>query len=314
MNGTEGRADVDCGDVRELVSWYPTQDLSKEERQRVEEHVAACPSCSDLLRFAADLKEHQLAVKPSHPDPDNLVAYAEDPDSISPDERSRIEEHLPVCAECRHEKTILETVDRVTSGDAPLPETAKARSGPKLRLALVERLRNLWDSLVGTLLRPIPAAAYLTVAVCAVLILLVRPAGEREPMTQPGAREGITARTDAVIESVVILYDRNGDLRGGLVEATRPIPTMDSGRGQFLLLEFTNLEISPQAEGLYQVKVAEEGSAKSFWQGIVKGESFIENYTLGLWLEPKTLEPGRYVVSVLNPADELIFRSNLIVQ
>ena len=48
----EGKSPMPCGDeIKTLLSRYVDGELSPEERTRVDEHVAACTPCRELLQI-----------------------------------------------------------------------------------------------------------------------------------------------------------------------------------------------------------------------------------------------------------------------
>ena len=294
-----------CEEVRHLIAWYPTSTLSEEEERRVREHVEACESCSELLRFATDTQEKLETTSSAHPEPELLVRFAEEPAALTTQERSAIEGHVALCEECAQEIAILEAVDAEdpTAETAPLPSPVARGPG------LGGRLCRLWDTLTTTLLRPVPAALYLATATAAVLLLLLQPGGELGRRPWPGEIDPLRGTT---VGSVVLLPDGSDRVRG--VGDEGPVPTMEAGKAQFLLLEFTNLAVPPGADDSYSVELVEDQTGQTTWKRDVKGKTFADNYTLYLVLEPGTLKSGRYMIRVSSAAGEVIFRSALDVR
>lgn len=296
-----------CETVRELIAWYPGGTLGESERACVDEHTAVCPACADLLRFAAGFKDRLDAVYSRHPAAEALVRFVEDRSSMDPHEAYVIEQHLGICRECRDEASMLEAVDRSLAEEAATtagrPETAPPTSP----------LRTLWDALKGGLLRPAPAAVYLVVAVVALGVLLLRPAG---PIERGAGRTGVDVHTGSVpgtLGGVVILADETDRVRG---EAGRDFTAarIDAAAPQFLLLELIGLEAPPADDVSYSVALRREGSDEPAFHTTARGALFSDNYTLCLSLEAGALMPGRYIVEVIDPAGTALFRSSVIVE
>ena len=123
-----------------------------------------------------------------------------------------------------------------------------------------------------------------------------------------GGEVGPSLGPGTMIGAVTLLADESGRVRGGPDE-TEPVPTIEAGKTQFLMLEFTGLDSPPLPADEYRVQIVPEGSAMPAWAGSVIGEEFVDNYTLCLKLEPKTLKAGRYNVSVTRPDQKVVFRS-----
>lgn len=291
MNATAESGNAGCEGTRALIAWYPTTELSATERRRVEAHVAGCTSCKEWLQFVSDLKTSVQAAGSPHPEADLLVQYAEDDTRLRGNMRADIARHVDVCRECAREVAILRAVDEdaVAAHLAPRAER-KERGG----------LRALWETLAGSLLRPVPAAIYLTAAIVAVLVpLLYTPTDG-----PPSAPE---------IGSVVLLNAEGGGLRGAGDEEVAAAQ-VGANEGHFLLIEFLDLETPPDPAARYRVEIAPEGSDVPAWTGEVEGRAFIDNYTLCLWLDAGTLQAGSFTVTVRDPADHPLFRSRLNVR
>jgi len=304
MTDRASKGEQGCEGIRDLIVWYPGTDLDPDERKRVEEHTASCGSCAELLGFATSMKKDLMAERSWHPKPEMLVRFVENRDEVDPSERSAIEDHLSVCQDCSEEAEILETVGK----DIAVQDSVVARSRaakPSVGTALGTRLRSFWDSLTGSLLRPVPAAVYLAVAVCA-LALLLGPPGWRPSWKGTELRPSL--RNGTTVGAVTLLPDESGRVRGG-PDQSEPLPMIDAGKAQFLLLEFTGLDSPPLPADEYRVEIIPEGSTVPAWVGSVRGEEFVDDYTLCLMLEPKTLKTGRYSVSVTRPDQKVIFRS-----
>jgi hypothetical protein len=196
---------------------------------------------------------------------------------------------------------MLEAVDQ----SEPAEDTAKSSSR---RLShhpadVVGQSRRWWDIFAGGMLRPAAAALYLAIAVVAVGLLFFRP--ERGGLSGAGVTEG-------VLDGVTILSDESGVVRGG--DVRNIITTIRSEGQRFLLLELTGLDAPPKPDDVYTVQIAGRGAADSVLSRTVTGAAFSENFTLCLFLEHDSLEPGEYVVDVIAPDGNRVFRSSLTVE
>jgi len=155
--------------IAPLLPWYATGRLAAAENARVEEHLAGCDECRELLaltrgfrRLAAQVRQETLF---DHIHAQRLVEFAENPGAFEPEARRSVTSHLRECASCSGELEILQDIGRsVMAGDST----------------------TLWERLSRTVLRPGPALAYLA----AVLVLLValpmrRPAPGPVPAPVP---------------------------------------------------------------------------------------------------------------------------------
>ena len=288
-----------CDAVRELVAWYPTGELTMEQRSQVEEHAAACPACAERLRFARSLAAAAPTCAEIHPEPDMLVTFVENAQELPAQERARIQEHLGICRQCAREAEILRGLEE--------------------RAGVLERM---WNALAASVLRPLPAAGYLALATAAVVLWVIRVGGPgpetRAPESGPPAStpaapaaSGTSARSFA--GGVLLLPGETGAQRGE-PQPGAEVPTWDSARAQLLLVEFTDLETPPAPGDVFRVRVSDAASGAVVWETAVAAEAFVENYTIGLMLAPGTLPPGRHQVSVRGPDEREIFRSTLMVR
>ncbi len=301
-----------CAGVQELIVWYPGNALDEDERRLVEEHAARCATCANLLRFAADFKEILLEKHSPHPQADALVRFVEDKAALNSPQRSAIESHLAICPACREQANMLEAVERSLSSDEDLQRSrAPAR---KLIDGTGARRRGILDVLKGGLLRPVPAAIYLVVAVLAVGLHVFRHGGR----TNEDARRGVggtTIRTGSdivpgVLGGVVILPDEIARVRQPGRERAVGVP-VDASSSEFLLIELTSLESPPAEDGLYTVEFVREDSGTLALVAKTKGRDFRDNYTLCFFLKSGSLTPGVYVIRVIDPTGNAVFRSTI---
>jgi hypothetical protein len=298
MNNSMHENDGGCQAVEELIAWYPTGTLAEDERRRVEMHTDECASCADLLRFTGDLKGVLLESFSPHTEAELLVSFVEDRESLGAEQRVAIEGHLTTCADCREQADVLETVGRSVGQDefveSRVPRTPEAIVGAETQR------RGFWESLWGGLLKPVPAAVYLVVALLAVGLHLLRPVERAGDVSQQPS-------------GVVILPDETNRVRqlGGEENDGTPI---DASQPQYLLLELTGLESPPLAGDVYIVEFRSVDSAGPVLTASIKGAAFRDNYTIGYSLGAGVLEPGRYVVAVIDPDDQPVFRTSLVVR
>lgn len=312
MSDSTSDNEIACDLVRELIAWYPGGTLDEGERACVEEHVAGCPACADLLRFTSDFKDRLREEYSHHPDAEALVCFVEDKSSMNPTEVSFIEQHLGICQECREQASMLETVDRSIAEEETAESSVSRVPGEKA--GPISPMHTLWDTLKTGLLRPVPAAIYLVVALVAIGLLVRQPVGwidrgaERER-----SRIGVDSGTGSVpgaLGGIVILPDETDRVRQtGQDEFVAP--RIDAGAAQFLLLELTGLEAPPAEEALYSVVLLREGAGEPAFRTTVRGNVFSENYTLCLSLPAEALTPGHYVVEVTGPGGVTVFRSSI---
>jgi len=105
-----------CEDeVADLLPWYITDTLSKDEREKVEFHLKICPICrrslKDVQWLSESIEKHGLVLTPEHIVPEKLVIYAESKTDLTESEITEIEQHLAQCADCKEELNTLLKVD-----------------------------------------------------------------------------------------------------------------------------------------------------------------------------------------------------------
>lgn len=296
-----------CDSVGELIVWYPGTTLDSEERQRVESHVASCPACAGLLRFASEIKE-LLVERPSpHPAADLLVSFVENKVALNRRQRFEVEAHLAACANCQKQAEMLEAVDREDRGDAairPAVSNATGEGG-----AWWTRARRFAGSFGGGLLKPVPAALYLVVAIVAFGLLLARPDG----------REGVLVGGDTGVGAaggptgVIIVPDETGRVRQPGADASEGL-RIDGSSPQLLLIELTGLTAPPRDEDIYTIEFRDASTARPLLTAAIEGRAFGENYTIGYVLGTGALPTGRYIVVVLDPAGGVVYQSSLTVR
>lgn len=315
MSSTRFNSKDKCSPVQELIAWYPGGSLDTNECALVEEHAAECSRCAALLRFVSEFKEVLIEKWAYHPSADALVSYAENRAAMDLHQRSLIDDHIAACSDCREQVAMLEKIE--TSG---LEETSRTEVNSAVRDSsgdALSRLRDFWESLKGGVLRPVPAAVYLTVAVLALGFHIFRSNGQS---TRPGGERhgeiGLAAVAESIpttLSGVVLLPDETYRPRRPDLGTTAGV-RVGTDRAQLLLLELTNLEDPPKEDQTYTVEIQRNGSAAREFVGTVMGREFRDNYTLCLSLSAGALEPGVHVVRVNDPDGKAIFRSTVIAE
>jgi hypothetical protein len=152
---------MDHEHVASMIGDYAMDRLGDDEKGELEGHLGSCASCRALLEQARELKEVLPGAGSeallAHVQAEHLTRYARNPRALEPRLTSWIEEHLQSCTPCR------EAVEIVRD----LESDGKPGGEPSLTTPRPDRV-TLWDWLARTLLRPVPAMAYLVLLVAVV--------------------------------------------------------------------------------------------------------------------------------------------------
>lgn len=155
--------------VEQLLPWYGTGRVSAEERGRIEEHLASCAECREVLEqvreHASVLSRRSVRSLTRHVDPVLLTEFAERPETLDAETRRWIEAKLRECETCREANARLHEVERSL---APAKEAAVSR-----------RWNRFWAGLRASVLHPVPALAYLLLLALVAPLALRRDAGGR---------------------------------------------------------------------------------------------------------------------------------------
>lgn len=131
-------------------------------------HYPTCPDCSQELGRWSKLERSLRGEAPlpggPHPAEAELLAYAQQPDSMQQVQRSAVAQHLAGCASCRSEEAVLRGFDL----------QAVAAGGTEVaRESAAERLRGAVAALADALFGWVPEPLWVPLA----LALLIVPAG-----------------------------------------------------------------------------------------------------------------------------------------
>lgn len=313
MDAGSSESRDECERIGEMAVWLPSGTLEPSERAEVERHVARCPACAELLEFASKVKDTLIMQVSPHPDPDALVCFAEARAKMDSDVRREIENHLAMCPDCREEVAMLEAVDRESAGE--VPRAMVARRGRADRRGAASGFRRFWEKLRASVLRPVPAAVYLVLAVVALGLYLTGPSREGGIAIDGGGRGGVEGSSgiSGTLGGTVILPDETSRLREP--GARPPEPTeVEAGRAQFILLELVGLKSAPAENDIYTVEVIEDRSGGTVLTAPVAGREFRDNYTLCLFLGEGGMAPGLYTVRVIAPGGDTVFRSSMVAR
>jgi len=301
MNREQSPTGHDCESIQELIVWQPVAALDAAEQRRVTAHANGCSDCQELLRFATLFRERLQEQFSYHPDPDLLSCFCESPASLAADQRQNVEEHLAACSDCRDLVDILKAVER-DDGEVATPSTPTA-TVPRRPTAEMAVFPGFWESLRRNLFGPVPALVYLLAALVFTGLYVFQPDRSTEGRSESGFIPG-------VLGGVVIVPDETGRSRQAGPNDTE-LTGFAHNESQFLLLEMTGLTTPPGAEAIYMVEITGEGATAPVYRTEVLGSAFLENYTLCLALEAGRLAPGVYLIEVLDPAVEAVFRSRI---
>jgi len=157
---------TDCKDeLKSLLPWYLNQTLSEDEAKKVEAHLKECQKCQkeleELRWLSSDVKEHKELFESPHIESEKLVTFAEDPETLSPDEAAAIVKHLQSCPLCYEELQTLKSANLEL-------EALEKKEKPKFA-----KEASVWEKIAERIVRLVrkPAFAYI------IVILLAYPAG-----------------------------------------------------------------------------------------------------------------------------------------
>ena len=157
---------TDCkNELKSLLPWYLNQTLPEDEAKKVEAHLKECPKCQkeleELRWLSSGVKELGEVSASPHIESEKLVIFAEEPETLNPDEVTAIEKHLQSCSLCHEE---LQTLKRANLELEALEKKEKPKFAKKV---------SVWEKISERLIWLVkkPAFAYI------IVLLLAYPAG-----------------------------------------------------------------------------------------------------------------------------------------
>ncbi|GEM_PF-3606247 len=280
--------------VEEKIAWYVNGTLDEAGRREVERALADSPKIAALLEQArlnlalAGLASPEEVLSPIHPR--ILVDYVEKPETMDPSLRAFVEAEVDKGGPTR------ECVERLYEVEAAL------RSAEKGREAIEETptfFARIWSALAASVLRPVPALAYLLVLAAMVPLLLQ---GVREPTVAPAG----------LLERIVVDSDRS--VRADGTAETELLAIAGSfAAGDVLLLELRT-DLAPEdlerTDLSYRSEILRGG--ETLWSGMHDRSHFEiradGSVILPLPIYPASLDSGaEYLlrIVVLAPGDPL---------
>ena len=252
---------MDCLDpVSSLLAFYANETLDREDRLRVEAHLSDCDECRALLDLARAAREMGGGdFDPSgHVQAQLLAEYAGEPEALEAETRARVASHLQACEICASVVPVL----RSMPGDG-----REKRLATSVRPA-ASRLRDLLNA---TLLRPVPAVAWLALALV-VFIWIAR-----------GDGTGRIAPDKAVVLPAAIHVQGDVAMRGEEI-ASAPM-RLEAIRGAPLLLALhTDLDPEETAPGSAPLRLVVRRRSEVLWSVTVTPESIPTNGILEMTL------------------------------
>ncbi len=125
-------------EIARLLPWYVNRTLSRQEMQKVKDHLTGCAECrqksKEMERLAIDMQKYGAELMTEHIASEQLVIYAEARSALNDSDRRRIEMHLASCEGCREELDILRQVD-----DFLVSKESRRRRTPHLIMDLFHR-------------------------------------------------------------------------------------------------------------------------------------------------------------------------------
>ena len=156
---------MDCPDpIATLLAFHANGTLSEEDGNRVEAHLAGCIECRALLGLARLARAGMsTGFDPArHVQAQLLAEFVETPEALGEETRAWVASHLQGCDVCA-------SVVPVLRG---LPAVARGETRDVGRSSVAAPPARLWELLKATVLRPVPAMAYLAIAAIGVVWIL----------------------------------------------------------------------------------------------------------------------------------------------
>ncbi len=255
---------MSCPDpAAKLLAFLANGTLDETQRLQVEAHVAGCDECRRLLGLARAAREQMRDPEfdpEAHVQAQLLAEYVDRPEALEVEPRAWVASHLQACDVCASAVTTLRSM-------AAPPQTLKPERGS----------RGLWSLLAGTILRPLPALAYLLVA-AAGLTWIARTPGPAPLPPQPPA--GLLPAPVSIREEI--------SMRGG-GNAPEPVRVPVKPGGPVRLALQTDLDPEDTAPGAPPLHLALRRGETTLWSTAVAPDSIPPDGVLEVVLQPGAL-------------------------
>jgi hypothetical protein len=267
MPWRKGHEPMSCTDpAASLLVFHANGTLVAEERRRVEAHAEGCSECRALLGLAT-LARGEMAdpgFDPvEHVQAQLLSEFVETPEALGEETRAWVASHLQLCDVCASVVPVLRGLDAET-GARPMGEASPT--------ALV----RLWETLKATILRPIPALAYLAVALIGVVWIL------------RGGGPGISEQGPAMLLPVPIVVHGEIAMRG--VETAPPPMRIVATAGTPLRLALrTDLDPEETSPGAPRLRLVLRRGTDVLWSAAVDPGTIPADGALEMALQPERL-------------------------
>ena len=104
-----------------MLPWYVSGKIGQKERQDIDGHLRECEDCRAEVASLTSLMQSLGTHGAEHLAAADLVAYEEEPLSLSSDRLLALEFHLAECPECREDLATIRRARREESVPKPLP-------------------------------------------------------------------------------------------------------------------------------------------------------------------------------------------------
>jgi Zn finger protein HypA/HybF involved in hydrogenase expression len=264
---------TDCENkIKDLLPWYLNQTLSEDEAKKVEAHLKGCPKCQkeleELRGISSGLKEHKEVFVSPHIESEKLVIFAEEPESLDPDEVTAIEKHLRSCPLCHEELQTLKSANLEL-------EALEKKQKPKLA-----KEASVWERITERVIWSIrkPAFAYI------IVLLLAYPAGRWLIQKSP---PGMPPIPKVVPEKAYILSEQTRMI-------AEPTPVFRSDREKNVRV---GIAFWPDLENQsYELMISSESGENIF--GMMDFTDFGDQGYFQLVLNTDSIPDGRYVLII----------------
>lgn len=178
---------MSCSRAREVDIAGFVADPRAAEHREFRQHYPGCRTCAaEVARWTLlEGALREVTERDPHPAEELLLAYRRAPDTLAPEQRAELAQHLESCAPCRDALGAVVGLDleRLLAGPpAAAPQEAGESAGPWSRL--VDGLRGLFE---------LPTPAWAAIAI----VLLVIAAGLPWLLAREGAPPAPVARREA---------------------------------------------------------------------------------------------------------------------